>query len=184
MHGLRPYLSRLLIDGLVLSALFSAVALVSLWADPVLWLDDYPPDVRDAVGDSLAPSSLGRGIVAIAFLVVIVGGLVVSLRRLDAAVDGIGARAAGLYAFALIWIVNAIDVLVVDWLFFMNLWRRRVTLPGTEGLAGYDDYLFHLKASFLSVTPWVGSLTLAAVTAGGWWWLVVRRRTRGRVRIA
>ncbi len=178
MPFLRRYGRRLFVDGLALSALFSAVALTSLWADPAIWLESYPPDVRTAVGDSLEKPALQQGLVALALFTVILGGLFVAVRRLDADLGGIKARTAGIHVFFLLWIVNAIDVLVVDWLFFMNLGQERVTFPGTEGLPGYDDYFFHFRVSFLTVTPWVGSILLATVSAACWWWFVIRRRSK------
>ncbi len=77
------------------------------------------------------------------------------------------------------WVVNLADVVVVDWLFFMTLLRGRVVLPGTEGLAGYNDYFFHFKRSFLTLAPWIGSLVLSLVMGVGWWWFVRRPRLRG-----
>lgn len=45
----------LLVDGLVLSTLFSVIAVGSLSIDPTIWLENYPPDVRAAVADSIEP---------------------------------------------------------------------------------------------------------------------------------
>ncbi len=167
---------RLLFDGLTLSVVFSVVVLASLWVNPSIWLEDYPPDVRAVVGGQVAEPVLVKAIVGGVLLVVIVGGLIVTLRRLDIELGGVGAPTVALHTFLMFWIVNAADVVVVDWLFFMTLWRERVILPGTEGLAGYDDYFFHFKSSFLSLAPWIGSLFLAGVMAMGWWVLVIRRR--------
>lgn len=170
----------LLIDGLALGGLFCAVMLGALWADPLIHLDNYPPDIRSAVGDSQTPPVMLQALTAAAFLLLLFGGLFMSLRRLDRVLDGIAFRQAALHTFLLFWIVNIVDLVVVDWLFFMNLWRRHVVLPGTEGLAGYGDYFFHFQASFLSATPWVGSVILSTMMAAGWWRLVIRRRGPGR----
>lgn len=167
-------------DGLVLSALFSLVAVGSVWLNPVIWLDDYPPDVRAAIGDSLPQPLALQALVGALLAAVIIGGLIWSLRRLDSELGGIGFGSASLHAFLIFWIINAADVVVVDWLFFMTLLRNWVVLPGTEGLAGYDDYFFHFRRSFLTLAPWAGSIILSVVVGAGWWWWVTQQRRRKR----
>ena len=88
-----------------------------------------------------------------------------------------GFRGVVLHVFLLFWFVNAFDVVVLDWLLFMNVLRPWVILPGTEGMVGYDDYLFHLRGSFATLTPWIGSLILSVGFGAGWWSLVARRRS-------
>ncbi len=72
-----------------------------------------------------------------------------------------------LHTFGLLWIVNLVDIAVIDWALFMNLLGDRVVLPGTEGLAGYDDYLFHVEQSLLTPAPWIGTIVLSALVAAG-----------------
>lgn len=155
------------------------VALGSVFLNPAIWLDDYPPDIRAAVGDSIPQPRVLQALVGALLAVIVIGGLIWSLRRLDSELGGIGFRLASLHTFLMFWIVNVVDVVVVDWLFFMTLLRSWVVLPGTEGLAGYDDYLFHFKGSFLSLTPWAGSFVLSLLMGGGWWWFVSRGRQQG-----
>ncbi len=171
---------RLFVDGLVLSALFSIVVLGSVGLNPAIWLDDYPPDVRAAIGDSMPQPRALQVVIGALLVLVIIGGLIWSLCRLDSELGGIGFGSASLHTFLIFWIINTADVVVVDWLFFMILFRNWVVLPGTEGLAGYDDYFFHFKGSFLSLAPWAGSFVLSVVAGAGWWWLVARRRQRER----
>ncbi len=171
------HLRLLVIHGLMLSGLFGLVAVVSLLADPMIWLDNYPPDIRAAIGDSVEPPVVAKTITAIALVAAVIGGLVLSVRRLDRESGGVGFRGVALHVFLLFWVVNAFDVVVLDWLLFMNVLRPWVILPGTEGMAGYDDYLFHLRGSFAALTPWIGSLILSVGFGAGWWSLVARRRS-------
>ena len=177
MIGLAMHLRLLVIHGLMLSGLFGLVAVVSLLADPMIWLDNYPPDIRAAIGDSVEPPVVTKTITAIGLVAAVIGGLVLSVRRLDRESGGVGFRGVVLHVFLLFWFVNAFDVVVLDWLLFMNVLRPWVILPGTEGMAGYDDYLFHLRGSFATLTPWIGSLILGVVFGAGWWSLVARRRS-------
>jgi hypothetical protein len=56
-----------------------------------------------------------------------------------------------------------VDLLVFDWL-IMNTWTPSfVVYPGTEGFAGYKDYMFHARAH---VRGLVGLLVFAALIAG------------------
>jgi len=47
---------------------------------------------------------------------------------------------------------SLLSMLILDWLIFVTVQPAFVVIPGTEGLAGYKDYWFHLEASFLGWT--------------------------------
>jgi hypothetical protein len=162
---------RSLIDGVLIGAGFAVVVLTSLLIDPFAWVGDYPPDVQAAVADSPPAGTAFRIVVAGALVTVIVVGLAWSLKRLGRANPTLGFRGAALHVFVVYWAVQAFDVFVIDWLFFMNLLHRWVVLPGTEGLAGYGDYWFHFRVSFLEAGPWLGSFVLSLAAASGWWLL-------------
>ena len=67
---------------------------------------------------------------------------------------------------------NIFDLVILDWLFFCTIQPRSMVLPGTEGMAAYRDYRFHL-VGFLKGLGFtvVGSLLIA-----GFWiilqWLI------------
>lgn len=158
---------RLLVDGGILALLFVAVVVVSSAIDPMLWLDDYPPDIQAAV-DEGADAPLGlRIFFAILLGVVLLGGIFVATwRAAKEAGEGFTFRRAFLHVFCLFWIVNAADVVVLDWGIGIFLQPDFMILPGTEGLPGYEDYAFHLRQSFLHPTPWVASALLSVLIAG------------------
>ena len=54
---------------------------------------------------------------------------------------------------------------MIDWVLFVNVLHDYIVLPGTAGMAGYSDYWFHLRVSFLHPLPWVGIGLTAAVAA-------------------
>lgn len=157
---------RLLIDGALIGTAFGAVVVVSLRIDRRLWLDDYPPDVRAAVGEVGQVSGILTAIVAVLLLVTLLGGFLASNRWLA---RDLGARfdfpAAFLHTFGLMLMVNAWDVVVIDWLFFVALQPAFVIFPGTEGLAGYTDYGYHFRESFLNPRAWTGMLVASVVVA-------------------
>lgn len=57
--------------------------------------------------------------------------------------------------------MNAWDVVVIDWLIFVTIQPDSVILPGTIGAAGYSDYAFHFRQSYMTLTPWAGTFAVA-----------------------
>jgi hypothetical protein len=78
----------------------------------------------------------------------------------------LGRKAAFLNAFALIFSGWFFDLTILDWLLFVKVTPSFVVLPGTEGMAGYDDYGFHLR-EHMRALPFlaVGALVIALLTA-------------------
>ncbi len=173
-------LRRGLFDGVLIGAALGIVSLTSLLINPMAWISNYPPDIQAAVTGSERSTTAFQVLVAGALIVVALGGLTLSLRRLGRAVSDLRFGGVVLHVFLVYLAANAFDVVVTDWLFFMNVLRRWAILPGTEGLAGYDDYFFHFQVSFLEPGPWVGSLILSLGVGLGWWLLVGRRRSQAR----
>lgn len=180
--ALRLAARRIAIDGAALGASFALLVIVSLRLDARVWLDDYPPDVRAAVGD-MAGAPTGLKVAAgVALFAVVLTGVIYSNHRLwidSGKRSGFGT--AFVHTLALFWVVNAFDVVVVDWLFFVTLQPDFVVLPGTAGLAGYRDYGYHLRESVFHWGPWLGTVAGAAVVAGA---VSAVRRLTGRARTA
>lgn len=61
-----------------------------------------------------------------------------------------------------------VDLVVLDWLIFVRSRPRFIVLPGTEGMAGYKDYFFHLKGFLVGV---VLSAAVSLATAAAYRWL-------------
>ena len=169
---------RILVDGTTIGAFFSAVALTSLLVEPMAWVGDYPPDVQAAASDLPSAGLTFIVMVAGALGMVILGGLWWSLRRLGQENARLRFSDAALHAFLVLWVVNVFDLVITDWLLFMHVFRRWVVLPGTEGLAGYRDYFFHFRVSFLEAGPWIASVVLSLGAGLAWWLLAGRKRAR------
>ena len=70
---------------------------------------------------------------------------------------------AFLHTFIVLMTFNLVDLILLDWIFFVRVQPRFVVLPGTEGLAGYRDDWFHF-IGFLKGTA--GIIVFSALVAG------------------
>ena len=167
---------RILKDGLVLSVVFTIFFLATLYANPWLWFADYPPQIRAMVDQPPAVpmwQRAGFGLAFVGMILYLVGRSAVRLLR-ERPTERRFALAA-VHTFLLYQFVNAWDVVIVDWLFFVTIQPSFAILPGTERSPGYDDYWFHFSASYLSPAPWLASIVLSLVVAAfATWW--VRRK--------
>ncbi len=132
--------------GLLLSAALCMVILPSLFFNPEIWVDDYPPDVRARFGPIGDRARRQRRRVALLFFWIPPLALAFSLPGLKAAAEsGFGFGTLFFHAFLALEVFNLIDLLVLDWLLFVRIQPGRVILPGTQGMAGYQDYAFHFR---------------------------------------
>jgi hypothetical protein len=160
-----------LVWGAVVSG-FLGVAFVALAAiDPEMWLNDYPPDIRERFGPMSRSANRKRWILGVPTLLaglalVFVGTL--RYARMDGSAAGFGALA--LHTFVVLMAFNVVDLVVIDWLLFVRVQPRFIVLRGTEGLAGYSDYRFHWHA-FLKGSA---GIVAASVIVAGIVTLVVR----------
>jgi len=162
---------RVLRDGLLLNVLITVLVYGSIWVNPLVHVGDYPPDIKAAVGDVDVPAVQGVVEALLCLALVIAIGLWSNAKLRQE----LGGRLSFWWAFAnsaLIMLFFAVwDLLVLDWLVFVTIQPSFIVIPGTEGLAGYRDYFFHFKVSFLGWVQWVsilaGGLVLAAISSLG-----------------
>lgn len=141
---------NILIGGMILSLISSALILLSIRSNPRLWLQDYPPSIRSIVSPKTSEEkseSLKWGIPLLTVMLTIPFLSALSIKHRS----GTGYLDFFLTAFGVAFIFNVVDLLVIDWLIFCTLTPKFMILPGTEGMAGYKDYWFHFKA-FLTGT--------------------------------
>lgn len=124
----------------------TALIMGSMYWNPAIWVHDYPPDIKEAFGP--APEEVKRQgrLVAIPFFIIAFLGPIWSALRLKRRNGGrLSFAAAYAHIFGLILSVWLFDLTILDWLLFVTITPDIVVLPGTEGMAGYDDYAFHLR---------------------------------------
>ena len=160
------WVEQALRDGLLLSVFFVGLAVASLFVDPTLRLDDYPPEVqqayvRAAEGDAVASEAV-RAAVGAALIGLVIGGTYLLTRRLPmrrTTRTDLAVRVS--HAWLVMAIVHLMDLVVVDGLLLVLLRPDFLVLPGTENLGGYRDWLFGLRSSLDEPQTWVASLIVA-----------------------
>lgn len=143
-----PFLiTNALLYGLGMSLILTTLMGASFLIAPDMWLRSYPLDIQARFGEMTEKARRLRKPVAIAFFGVILFLAGASLIRLQTQIG----EEAGLLAFALslfisLMVFNLYDLLILDWLLFTRFTLKLFILPGTKGMAGYDDYGFHFRA--------------------------------------
>ena len=158
-------------DAAVVNILLGSLIVGSMKINPAIWVNDYPPDIKEKVGPIDAKTKKQSLIIAIPFFCLLGGSLVWSNIKLKRHNQGtLSFKAAFLNAYALILSGWLFDLTILDWLMFVRHTPDFVVIPGTEGLAGYDDYGFHLR-EHLRALPMLAGLAaiIAMLTASRPW---------------
>lgn len=160
--------NRLLKDGTFLSVSLAAVIGLTLRINPEIWVHDYPPDIKEKFGPKSDKAKRQTWLAAIPFFVLLIGVVVRSNLALKRENGGhLPIKMAFLNAYGLFLYFWLFDLVILDWLLFVTLKPSFVVLPGTEGLAGYDDYAFHLRTALPALpTMALPALVIALFTAG------------------
>jgi hypothetical protein len=133
-------LTRILIDGALLSALLSILILASLYYNPRLWLQDYPAEIRARVLPLSRREKRERAFVALLFVAVIIGALIFSVAQLRATHGGsVPFVTAYLHIFGVLSIFNLFDAIVLDLILLTGFKPKFAVIPGAEGM----EYLYH-----------------------------------------
>lgn len=156
--------------GGILSGLLFLFVIAGMLYNPELWLNDFPPDIRQMYGPPGENTVRQRKWFGIGMLLIMIGVLLAAAFTLPSA---IGSRPTFLGTVRVVYIVflisSLVDFLVIDLLLGMVLRPKFMILKGTEGAAGYRNVKFHFDA-FLrrAFSGAVLSLIITAVAQGVW----------------
>jgi len=160
-------LKRVLIDGTILNILLSIIVYGSIYANPMIWVGDYPPDIQAVMGEAVDVPLWQTIIFGVLLFGTVIGVVLYSNARLRQQNGGPLSFLAAFVNSALIFFYFAVwDLLILDWLIFVTIQPSFIIVPGTEGMAGYKDYWFHFRVSFLGWVQWVSILVGGLVLAG------------------
>lgn len=155
-------------DAAIYNGLLASLVMGSLAQNPEIWLNDYPPDIKDKFGPQSEEANRLAKIWAIPFFVIVIGYVVFAGLRLRRANDGrLPFKDAFKYTYLLFLSFWTFDLVVLDWILFTTIQPSFVVLPGTEGMVSYKDYMFHLRVSW----PAVPLLVVPSAIIG---WLISR----------
>ena len=132
-----------LLYGLVLSVVLTILTVISGAIALDMFVDDYPPEIRQKYGPMSPRAARLRPFVAALLFLTILGIPIVGLFGLQTQFLTVSFLSALVFASIVILVFNVFDLLILDWLFFCTIQPRSMVLPGTEGMAGYRDYRFH-----------------------------------------
>ncbi|MEM9454810.1 MAG: hypothetical protein AAGF11_11570 [Myxococcota bacterium] len=150
--------------GLFASVAFSILVLGSYVVDPLMWVGDFPPEVRARV-DEIPPASEQRAVVMffaiVALLLGVTGRLGYRLRRLGAREGSFGR--VFVHLLLVLTFVNLWDFLVVDLLVFNLFHPDFMLIPGAEEEAKrYATAWFHFEASLHGTPIFIGMALIVA----------------------
>ena len=152
-----------LIYGAVLSVLMGVIFLGIAYLNPEIWLNDYPPDIRERFGPMSEKARRQRTLAGIPVFLLLFGTIVLSAVRLTRIGDDETFFAVFFGTFIVLLVFNLVDLLILDWFVFNTLKPGFIVLPGTEGARGYSDYGFHFRAFLKGVA---GALVVSLLVAG------------------
>ena len=133
-------LTRVLIDGAILSAALGVVILGSLYYNARLWLHDYPKEVQAKVPPITPREKRDRKIVMLIFFAAMLGILAYSVAGLRSAQGGsVPFLTAYLHFFGVFSLFNLFDAVVLDLLILTFMRPKFAVIPGAEGM----EYLYH-----------------------------------------
>jgi len=157
-------ISKILLDGALLSILASISIIGILRFNPRLFLQDYPEEIQAGVPPKTDLEKRQSLITGIPFLLILLAVPLIStliLKRQSG--ETISFILLFLNAFGVAFTFNLVDLLLLDWLLFCFVTPSFLVIPGTEGMQAYKDYGFHFRA-FLMGT--VLSIAAGLVIAG------------------
>ena len=162
-----PIISHALLYGVILSGVLFPLILGLVRINPEIMLKDYPPDIQAKYGPMSERSKRQRIPVAIIVIVILLGIVTLSFQGVSTGPQGdLPFFTTFLHLFVMFSVFNLLDWLVLDWLIVVTIRPGFIILPGTEGLAGYEDYGFHFRGFLIGmVITLVTSILVAAVVA-------------------
>ena len=140
-------ISKILLDGALLSVLASISIVGILRFNPRLFLQDYPDEIQAVVPPKTDREKRQSLITGIPFLLILLAVPFVStliLKRESG--EMISFFPLFINAFGVVFLFNLVDLLLLDWLLFCFITPSFLVIPGTEGMQEYKDYGVHFRA--------------------------------------
>ena len=160
-------LSQALINGVVLSAIFGVIVVISLYRNPRLWIQDFPKEIQATQSPLTPQEKREKAVLSVLIVGIMLGAPLYIVAQLRAS----GGSPSFFEAYASIWIAYQIvmlfDAIVIDWLWLVEFQPKFVVLPGAEGLTHLlSDKRMHLNNYVKSVVgTTIGAIPYAIIAA-------------------
>jgi hypothetical protein len=145
--------------GALLGAFFAVLVLATVYFEPGVMLDDYPEPIQQRAALSAAPPAWLEPVLAVALWGGCLAILFVANREINRRHAFRFRNTAATFGVAFA-VLGLTDIVIVDWLVFATLTPDFMVIPGTEGMAEYQDYGFHLEPAQLVGIPLLVVLSL------------------------
>lgn len=158
---------KILTDGALITLLFALYLLGIIRFVPRLFLSkkNVPGDILAAVPPRTPREkklSLLVGLPLVALMFILPVWSAVSFKSQASGPVSFGTLY--LHILLIVMMFNLFDLVVLDWFLLNTLTPRFLVYPGTEGLAGYKDKMFHLRAHVRALPGLlVGVLVITAI---------------------
>jgi len=160
-------ITKALLEGLVWSVMWIFYVYVLLRWFPWEMVHEYPEDVKQACTlpepdeKQKKSSKFWGGLVSVIILITLAVFGIEHFRNADFSFFELF-----LFLFIIGQTWNVVDLIIMDFLIVCTLRPKWVVLPGTEGCAGYGDYIFHFKGFLIGC---VYTAIMALIIAGIDW---------------
>ena len=136
---------RVLQDGALLSVVASTCLLLMLRFNPRMFLAHYPKEIQQVV----PPRSRKERRTSLLLGMFVGVPCIAALLWRTATLGSHSFWELFAYAFGVLFILNLVDLLILDWLIVCLIKPSWVILPGTEHIATPNPYLHHFKEFLL-----------------------------------
>jgi hypothetical protein len=162
--------NKILIDGLVFSAVGSVYLVLLLIYNPRLLMSegDYPDDVLTAAPPRTKKEIRLATILSVPWFLWSLGfplHSTISYLRQPGITVSFGLTFG--HAFMILFAFWLLDLVVLDWLMFCTITPKFLVIPGTEGFAGYKDFGMHLRGH-LRKGLWILAVSGLAIAGAAW----------------
>ena len=161
----RLFLCAGLICGLALSLVLTVLMVICGSIALDIFVDDYPPDIKQKYGPMSPRAARLRPIVAAVLFIAVLVIPVIGLFVLQGETSSISFLSAFIFSAFTLLVFNIFDLIILDWLVFCTIQPRSMVLPGTERMAGYRNYHFH----FIGFLKGLGFSVVGGLFIGLFW---------------
>jgi hypothetical protein len=160
-----PVITKILIDGAILSSLASIWLILTLRVNPRIFLHDYPAKIQEKVPKKTEAERRLSYVFGVPFMLLLLLGSFFSTLSLKEH-GNVHFLPLWLNAAGVVFVFNLVDWLILDWLLFCTLTPHFLVIPGSEEMAEYKDYGFHFRG-FLHGTVYsvLGGLVIAGIVS-------------------